>query len=405
MTGNLGSPRLVGLELGNLGGTTSAANAVNDSGQVAGWADTKRSTHAFLWSHGKMTDLGTLGNGKQGSAAYGINSFGQVVGASDREGSDDYDAFLWSKGRMVDLGTLVPKDEAIDSAAYGVNDSGQVVGWSNTNFGDLPSHGFLWSEGKLTDLGTLGGQDLSSWAYDINNSGQVVGSSEISGGEHMHACMWSDGTMSDLGTLGAYSDSWAAAINDAGQVVGSSWRITSSGGKTRRVEHAFSWAEGAMIDLGTLGGKSSYATGVNDTGQVIGTSQTRSGRWHAFLWVRGKMVDLGALGAHDGRADGVNGSGDVVGSIQWDAKGQHPHAVLWTSTKKAGRTTVPNLRGMTLTAAHDAIARAEGSFGRLRRAYSSHVKAGRVMSQSPRAGGRVRWGTKINLVISRGRGS
>jgi probable HAF family extracellular repeat protein len=408
MAGNNGPPRLVGLELGSLGGTTSAANAVNDAGQVTGWANKRKSVHAFLWSRGKMTDLGTFGSGKLNSSAYGINRSGQVVGASEINADLAYHAFLWSKGKMLDLGTLDPNDEEIDSEALAVNDRGLAVGWSDVDApsGDLASHAVLWSAGTQTDLGTfVGSGDLSSEADDINNSGQVVGWSDISGGEHMHAFMWSNGTMTDLGTLGTYRDSYAVAINEAGQVVGASWSITSSGGRTRRVDHAFLWSDGTVRNLGTLGGESSYATDINDSGEAVGASQTRSGRWHAFFWSRGKMFDLGALGAHDSGADGLNSSGDVVGAIQWgaNAKVQHSHAVLWTSAKKVGRTTVPNLMGMTLTAAHDAIARSEGSFGRLRRSYSGHVKAGRVMSQSPRAGARVRWGTKINLAISRGR--
>ena len=397
------SPQLIGLEIGNLGGTTSGASAVNNSGQVVGAADTKKNTrHAFLWSRGKMRDLGTLGRSRGlDSIAYGINRSGQVVGRSDLK-NFDFHAFVWSKGKMRDLETLAPKDE--DSGAYGINDSGQVVGWSDVDepSGDLGTHAVLWSAGTLTDLGTfVGTGDLSSEANDINNSGQVVGWSDISGGEHAHAFLWSSGTMTDLGTS-PLIDSSAVAINDSGQVVGSSWSITSSGGRTRRVDHAFLWSDGTMRNLGTLGGKSSDAADINDSGEVVGASQTRSGRWHAFLWTRGKMIDLGTLGAHDSGAAGVNASGDVVGAIGLDAKGYHRHAVLWTGAKKAGKTTVPSLRGMTLTDAHDAIARAEGTLGRLHRAFSSQVKAGGVISQSPRAGTKVRWGTKIDLVISRG---
>src|SRR5512133_575397 len=72
----------------------------------------------------------------------------------------------------------------------------------------------------------------------------------------------------DLGTLGGYS-SWANALNEGGQVVGVSF--TASG-----QVHAFLWKNGTMTDLGTLGGYST-ATSINERGQVIGASTTASG--------------------------------------------------------------------------------------------------------------------------------
>lgn len=49
-------------DLDTLGGSNSYATAVNSSGQVVGYAQTgSGDDHAFLYSNGMMTDLGTLG--------------------------------------------------------------------------------------------------------------------------------------------------------------------------------------------------------------------------------------------------------------------------------------------------------------------------------------------------------
>ena len=70
----------------------------------------------------------------------------------------------------------------------------------------------------MTDLGTLGG--TNSYAIAINDRGQVVGYSGTDRGMTGHAFLYSDGAMTDLGTLGGAVGSWASAINDRGQVVG-----------------------------------------------------------------------------------------------------------------------------------------------------------------------------------------
>ena len=80
-----------------------------------------------------------------------------------------------------------------------------------------------------------------------------------------------------------------------------------------------------LVDLGTLGGRSSYATAMNDRGDVVGRSQVADGSYHGFLWRRGRMIDLGTLSPND-----VNNRGQVVGTLD-DA----PSAYLW----KAGRLT------------------------------------------------------------------
>jgi probable HAF family extracellular repeat protein len=213
--------------LGTLsGGTASYAQGLNDSGQVVGYADVSGGTavHAFLYSQGTMTDLGTLSAGGD-SSAYAINASGQVAGQASygtpptSGGSPTYHAFLYSNGKMNDLGTL----GGSSSAGYAINADGQVVGWSYTAK-DAAKHAFITNAttNALTDLGSLGGAD--SEAGGINASGVVVGFSTTSSSTDHVAFVYRDGQMFDLNTLltpgsaSQYEIIGAVGINDAGQI-------------------------------------------------------------------------------------------------------------------------------------------------------------------------------------------
>src|SRR5947199_363838 len=68
------------LDLGTLPDTTSSrAVAIDDGGEVAGtsWDHGHAPEHAFIWSDGTMTALGTLGGDQSGAAA--IGGAGRVV--------------------------------------------------------------------------------------------------------------------------------------------------------------------------------------------------------------------------------------------------------------------------------------------------------------------------------------
>jgi bacillolysin len=66
------------------------------------------------------------------------------------------------------------------------------------------------------------------------------------------------------------------------------------------------------------------------------------------------------------------------------------------------RCVVPNVRRKQLAAARTAIRRAGCSPGRVRRVREAKVSRGRVIRQSPAPGKRVRRGTRVSLVVSRG---
>ena len=74
--------------------------ALNDRGQIVGWSNVATSeeegaVHAFLWQGGEMQDLGTLGG--LSSQATAINNSGVVAGLSQTSQAGGSHAFLWRK--------------------------------------------------------------------------------------------------------------------------------------------------------------------------------------------------------------------------------------------------------------------------------------------------------------------
>ncbi|HXF99030.1 MAG TPA: PASTA domain-containing protein [Gaiellaceae bacterium] len=64
---------------------------------------------------------------------------------------------------------------------------------------------------------------------------------------------------------------------------------------------------------------------------------------------------------------------------------------------------VPNVKGRPLAAAQAAITKARCAVGMVKQAFSSRVKQGRVISQRPAPGQYLVEGTKVSLVVSRGK--
>jgi probable HAF family extracellular repeat protein len=178
-------------------------------------------------------------------------------------------------------------------------------------------------------LGTLPGGNYSQ-GFWISNSGLIAGDADngvidpITGLLESRAVVWNSGQITNLGTLGG-NWSWTSAVNDAGVVAGCTTNTTSDpyswngvGTQTR----AFQWKNGAMKDLGTLGGPDACAGYENDSGQISGVSCTNATpspltgipTVDPFLWNNGKMLDLGSLGGDYAEVTGMNNLGQVIGT-------------------------------------------------------------------------------------------
>jgi probable HAF family extracellular repeat protein len=167
----------------------------------------------------------------------------------------------------------------------------------------------------------------------ISPFGKVVGDSLNSVGTQ-HAFSYLNGTLTDLGAFaGTDTDptldpSHGAAVSITGLVVGDS---TIPGLFT----HAASFWGGAVKDLGTLGGFNSTATGVNLIGSIVGYSDistTDLSKQHAFVTVPKGLKDLGTLASTgSSQAFAINDLGSIVG--QSDVGTGDTHAFLYKRGK------------------------------------------------------------------------
>jgi probable HAF family extracellular repeat protein len=203
----------------------SVSHDINDSGQVVGNSNIDTSPanilslRPFIYDNGQMTYVGSFPGeiGEQYGQAFGINDSGQLVGISRYSASGVTHAFLWSNGVMTDLGSLGGSNDY--SNAYSINDAGQVAGIASAD--GIHDRGFFWQDGVMGDLGDLWGGSGNTRAYRINNSAQVVGETWEDNPALPRAFLWENATMVDLDplqTMGTFSQ--ALGINDRGEVVG-----------------------------------------------------------------------------------------------------------------------------------------------------------------------------------------
>jgi len=148
-------------------------NAINNAGQVVGQDS---SGQAFLWQNGTTTPLGTLGGAQ--SAANDINDSGIVVGWAHKSNGKKA-PFKWA-GSMVNLDPT----STIDNVAEAINARGDVVGWRQAT---TTWRSVIW--GYDGGRSTLFGSNNTK-ALGISDNGEVVGITLDALGQVRGGCYW-----------------------------------------------------------------------------------------------------------------------------------------------------------------------------------------------------------------------
>jgi probable HAF family extracellular repeat protein len=219
-TSILESPRVDSLEV--------QAKALNDRGDVVGFADSKNGSgpvHAIMWKGGKVSgavDLGVL-PGYVSSEAYGINDdrvvFGLLYDKKER-----VFPFRWENGRMTVLKDPKGRAQRTENPGSGgrnaINARGEM---SWTLIVDGNRRAVRWTpDGKATYLPALPGHTWTN-AFGINDDGVVSGWSRKlpnDDGEENPVLWTRSGKVVPLKTVPGRADGIAEATNHAGLTVG-----------------------------------------------------------------------------------------------------------------------------------------------------------------------------------------
>ena len=342
------------------------------SGGVAAQTST---TQAHQYHHYQLNDVGTFGGPQSflylpGLPAPGVlNNRGQIAGTADTSAIDPIcqnhppdcyasHGFIWKNGAKTDLGIL---PGGTNSQVNWISANGLMTGVDDLNQPDpllglpIQLHGIFWGhDGTMTDVGALPGTYFA-FPSAVNSRGEVVGQgldtipdpNGMGGwGFQSRAFSWKDGAMQDLGTLGTGTNAIAEMINDSGQVVG--WSYTSSDPTTPLcilplTTGTFIWdKKNGMRDIGSFGGTCTYAIALNNKGQIVGGSALAGDQEiHAFVWDAATgITELPTAAGLFADARAINENGEAVG---WgvDPSGTAFNAMVWQ--KRGGKWQVTDL--------------------------------------------------------------
>ncbi len=174
----------------------SEATAINDSGQVTGYADGGAFRVFIATSSGSPTRIGPGSTGQM-TIGYEINNSGEIAGVGSRYLTPNFLSNVSVAFRAHGAyGDVLPDPpgrpasvSADYSAAHGVNDDSDVVGWSYDSVG---SRAVVWGymfghhdlNNRIHSCDPLRSSVILTEARAINNKGDIAAVGVINGQTH-----------------------------------------------------------------------------------------------------------------------------------------------------------------------------------------------------------------------------
>lgn len=240
--------------------------------------------------------------GATGTASFGINNAGTVVGLYYQNG---YHGFIKTAGGSY-TSIDVPGNPTF---VYGINGSGRITGGYGNPTVYTSGHGFIYDNGTYTfpfDVPSSSG----TYPAGINGTGQIVGQYSQDGTMGgVRGFSWSGGIFTSFAAPGAISTE-PRGINDAGWIVGSY-------GDANSINHGFIRStSGVYSTFDVPGATNTLISGINNHNWISGFYTHDDGIPHGFVYDGLAFSFIDINGPFYTQVWGINDLGQVVGAYK-----------------------------------------------------------------------------------------
>jgi hypothetical protein len=243
--------------------------------------------------------------GSTSTAAEGINNNGDIVGWFVSGGVTA--GFLYTAGAFQ---TISCPNTAV-TLAYGINDSGTIVGVCGSA-GFTNALGFVYQNGSYSYVQYA--KFSLTELFGITNEGLIIGGAANDRHFHMisRAFVYSNGTFYKINT-----PTFPGGVNNSNTVTGAVCKSSCKGAIFLDVQNAWKKHQTVMYP----GAAYSYFHGINDSGDSVGVwGPDSNGQQDAFVYSLSSKTFTGFVVGNSvfSQANGINNSGEIVGEYSDD---------------------------------------------------------------------------------------